>query len=247
MAELSAYGPGAAVGDHWCLSEVDVFGDLSASEMAAIGARTPARTVETDQIVYSPQRRAEALYIVKRGRVRLFRIGVDGRTVTTAVASPGTIFGEMQLLGLRMGATWAQALEPSVLCLMSREDVRRLLLSDPRIATRVAEQLGARLAELEDRLADVVCKTLTERTATALRQLLGPRLSADQVEPIRLTHEQLAQLVGTSRERMTKALGELAERGLIQLKRGRILVRAPVGLAAYADGAARTNPDVDAL
>ncbi len=230
-------GPDGLGRDHWCLAESALFQDLSAAEMAAIGEQAPARTVASGQVVYAPQRPMPLLHIVKRGRVRLYRVGLDGRTVTTALAGPGSVFGEMRLLGLRMGGTWAEAMEATVLCLMSEHDVRSMLLSDPRVAARIAEQLGARVAELEDRLADMVHKTLDERVASALLRLTGGR-----AEAVRLTHEQLAQLVGTSRERATRALGDLAARDLVRPRRGRVLVRDPVRLAAHADGAGRGVP-----
>jgi cAMP-binding proteins - catabolite gene activator and regulatory subunit of cAMP-dependent protein kinases len=127
------------------------------------------------------------LFIIKRGRIRLHHITPDGRSVTTAVLGPGTVFGEMDILGLRMRGTWAEAFEPSELCLMSRTDVHELLFTDPRIALRITEQLSARIADLEDRLTDLTCKTLTERLAATRHQLA--RHTPD--EPIRLTHQQL--------------------------------------------------------
>ncbi|WP_312863012.1 Crp/Fnr family transcriptional regulator [Spinactinospora alkalitolerans] len=167
---------------------------------------------------------------VKRGRVRLFRMVEDGRTVTTAIAGPETIFGETKTLGLRMNGAWAEAMGPGMLCLMSDADVRGLLLSDPRIAARVVEQLGQRLADCEQRLTDMVCKNVTERTAGTLCTLAGPAGEGGRPVSVKLTHEQLARLTGTTRERTTKALGDLAGQGLIRLRRGSVLVLDPDGL-----------------
>ncbi|MGH3859684.1 Crp/Fnr family transcriptional regulator [Actinokineospora sp.] len=219
--------------EHYCLAEVDLFRDLSRREMAALGAHAPMRTVPTGQVVYTPLQPSSVLFIVKRGRIRLYRIGPDGRGVTTAVLGPGTVFGEMDLLGLRMRATWAEALEACELCLMSRTAVRGLLFTDPRIALRIAEQLSTRIADLEQRLTDLTCKALGERLAATLCQLA---LHAP-AEPIRLTHNQLAALVGATRERTTTALGELAKHDIIRLRRGKIVIHDPTRLAAVADGA----------
>lgn len=223
--------------DHYCLSEVALFQDLSRREMADMSAAAPRRSVAAGEIVFDPTRPVEVLFIVKAGRFRLFRIVPDGRTVTTAVPGPGAVFGQMDLLGLRMGGTWAEALEPGVLCLMSRTDVQRMLLADRRIATRIAEQLGRRVLELEDRLTDLVSKTVVERTAHALCVMARPSTSSAKPEAVRLTHNQLAGLVGATRERTTIALGELADRGLVTLRRGRIRIDDPARLAAVADGA----------
>ncbi len=201
------------------LREIDLFRDLDDDEVASIGAAAPMRTVPAGELLYSPASPAEILFILKAGRVRLYAIGHDGRTLTTAIVEPGQLFGEMVPLGQSLNDTWAETLQPCVVCLMDRPDVDRLLLADPRVAARIAEILGQRVAELEARLSDTVLKTAPERIASALS-----RLADRDGAIVRLTHEQLADLVGTTRETVTKVLGELAGRGLVQVRRGRTVV-----------------------
>jgi CRP/FNR family cyclic AMP-dependent transcriptional regulator len=227
--------------DLWCLAEVDIFQDLSPSEMDAIAARAPRQTVEAGTVFYSPDQRTEVLFILKQGRVRIFRLSPAGKALTTAIITPGTIFGEMALLGQRMHDHYAEALEACVIRLMSREDVQQLLLSDPRIAARIAETLSSRLVEMEQRLSDVVFKAVPQRIASALLTLgradqgrrrwpFGPAVCE-----VHLTHEQLAELVGTSRETTTKVLGELREMGLIELRRGKVALLDLSALEAFAE------------
>jgi CRP-like cAMP-binding protein len=219
----------------WCLTEVDIFRDLNAAEMAAIAAAAPMKTYAAGEMLYSPHNPVEALFILKNGRVRIFRVSADGRALTTAIMTPGTIFGEMVLIGQRMYDNFAEALDEATVCVMSRDDVYRLLLADPRIAARITEVLGARLAEMERRLTDSVFKTVPQRIAATLATLAGekPRPgsrwagSLGRGPQIALTHEQIAALVGTSRETATKVLGEFAGRGVIRLGRGRITVLDP--------------------
>ena len=219
----------------WCLTEVDIFRDLNDTEMAAIAAAAPMRTYAAGEMLYSPHNPVEALFILKNGRVRIFRVSADGRALTTAIMMPGTIFGEMVLIGQRMYDNFAEALDEATVCVMSRDDVYRLLLADPRIAARVTEVLGARLAAMERRLSDSVFKTVPQRIAATLATLAGeqPRSGAlwagslGRGPQIALTHEQIAALVGTSRETATKVLGEFAGRGVIRLGRGRITVLDP--------------------
>jgi CRP/FNR family transcriptional regulator, cyclic AMP receptor protein len=209
----------------WCLREVDIFCDLSPEEMNAIAQAAPMRTYAAGELLYSPHKPVETLFILKQGRVRIFRVSADGRALTTAILTPGTIFGEMVVLGQRMYENFAEALEESVVCVMSRADVHRLLLSDARIALRITEILGARLTEMERRLSETVFKSVAQRIAGTLVTLAGAgRLpGARKRSPqVALTHEQLAALVGTSRETATKVLGEFASRGLVRLGRGRI-------------------------
>jgi CRP/FNR family cyclic AMP-dependent transcriptional regulator len=219
------------------LTEVDIFADLSEPEIDAIATALPMKTYAAGQLLYSPQHPTETLFILKRGRVRIFRVSSDGRALTTALIAPGTIFGEMVLLGQRMNDSFAEALDEALVCAMSRGDVHKMLLTDARIAARITEILGARLADMERRLSDTVFKSVPQRVAAALialaseqrRLALGPRAST-----VSLTHEQLAALVGTSRETATKVLGDFATKGLLRLGRGRITLVDPSGVAAEA-------------
>lgn len=208
------------------LRELDLFRDLTDAEIDAIGAAAPMRTIPAGQVLYAPGRPTEVLFILKGGRVRLYVIGADGRTLTTAIVEPGQLFGEMVPMGQSLTDTYAETLDASVVCLMSRTDVDRLLLSDPRIAARIAEILGRRVAELETRLSDTVLKSAPDRIASTLA-----RLADRDGASIRLTHEQLADLVGTTRETVTKVLVDLAARGFVQQRRGRIIVTSRSGVA----------------
>ncbi|WP_198588072.1 Crp/Fnr family transcriptional regulator [Geodermatophilus chilensis] len=223
----------------FCLSEVEVFQDLSQQEMADLAARAPMRTAAAGTVLWSPHEPHRVLFIVKAGSVRIYQISPEGRRVTLAVLGPGALFGEMELIGQHMGEGFAEALEPSVLCLMSEHDVRTMLLSDTRIATRIITGLGRRLAEVEQRLADTVLKTAPQRVAAVLCRLAtaAPEsgLFAPRGSHIRLTHEQLAELVGTTRETATKLLGELRGAGLVTLRRGGIVVLDLDGLRAVAE------------
>jgi CRP/FNR family cyclic AMP-dependent transcriptional regulator len=209
----------------WCLSEVDIFADLSPAEMDAIAAAAPMKTYAAGEVLFSPHNPVETLFILKRGRVRIFRVSADGRALTTAIMTPGTIFGEMVLLGQRMYDNYAEALDEAVVCVMSRADVQRYLLSDARIAARITAILGERLIDLERRLSDTVFKSVPQRIATTLAMLAGQERRygvGTRATVVALTHEQVAALVGTSRETATKILGDFADRGLIRLGRGRI-------------------------
>lgn len=243
-------------GRPWVLREFDLFQDLTESEMQAIADAAPMQELPRGRVLFSPHKPVEVLFILKKGRVRLYRTAADGRSLTTNLIEAGQIFGEMASLGQTMDDTWAETLDPSVVCLMSRHDVQRLLLSDARIAARLAEHLGRRTAELERRLHDAVLRPAPARIASALASMAGepgggrpstpiPGGRGDSHDPsrarppkavaIRLTHEQLADLVGATRETVTRVLGELRDRGALTLRRGRIIVHDPVRLRMLAD------------
>jgi CRP-like cAMP-binding protein len=196
---------------------MDLFADLSPAEMQAIADAAPMRHVERGTLVYSPLRPIELLCIVKQGRVRTYRTAVEGRSLTPAIVGPGMLFGQMPAVGLRMDDTYAEMIDPGVLCIMNATEIQRLLFSDIRIVSRITALLGGRLAELERRLADTALKSVPARICSTLTTLAGSPNA-----PVRLTHDQLADLVGTTRETTTKVLGDLRARNYIRLRRGRI-------------------------
>jgi CRP-like cAMP-binding protein len=214
----------------WCMSEVDIFADLDDAEMEAFAAAAPMKQYGAGSMIYSPHQPMETLFILKGGRVRIFRISADGRALTTAIITPGTIFGEMVIVGQQMHDSFAEAMDDVAVCVLSKSDVQQRLLADPRIAARISETLGRRLAQIEQRLSDAVFKSVPERIAGTLVVMAGSRPLARSSQ-VHLTHEQLAALAGTSRETTTKVLGELADEGLITLGRGRITILDAVRLA----------------
>jgi len=136
----------------------------------------------------------------------------------------------MVIVGQQMHDSFAEAMDDVAVCVLSRSDVQQRLLADPRIAARISETLGRRLAQIEQRLSDAVFKSVPERIAGTLVVMAGRRPLARSLQ-VHLTHEQLAALAGTSRETTTKVLGELADQGLIALGRGRITILDAVRLA----------------
>ncbi len=223
----------------FCLTEVEVFQDLSPQEMADLAAKAPMRTAAAGTLLWSPHEPHSVLFIVKAGSVRIYRLSPEGRRLTIAVLGPGSLFGEMEVMGQRMGDGFAEAREPSVLCLMSEHDVRTLLLADSRIAARIIYGLGRRLTDVEQRLADAVLKPAPQRLAAVLCQLVEAAPEGGLLSPrgpeIRLTHEQLADLVGTTRVTTTKLLGDLRDAGILRLRRGGVVVLDRHRLRSAAD------------
>ncbi len=222
------------------LRTIDIFADLTKAEIEQVGKRTAMQRVRPGTVFYSSEQIAEVLFILKEGRVRLYHLSPEGKELTTAILEAGTIFGEMAMLGQRLHESYAEALTPCLLCLMSREDVKASLLSDPRIAARIAEMLGNRLIETQRRLSDFAFKSIPQRLASVLLQHARPvrpkLIGGGEVElEVPFTHEAMGALVGTHRETITKVLNEFRTAGWIELKRGRVLILDSQQLVAISD------------
>jgi CRP/FNR family cyclic AMP-dependent transcriptional regulator len=213
------------------LKMVDIFQDLSEEDLEALEESITTIPCRTGKIFYAPEDTGEALFILKEGKVQLYRISPDGRRIVTNTLTPGTIFGEMSLIGQGMYESFAEAIEECSVCRMDRAALERLLLDKPQVALRVLEVIGKRLVEVEARLEDIAFKTVAGRLASLLL-----RLMKDQGDTIiGFTHQNLADAIGTYRETTTQTLNRLKAQGLLKTGRKRIEILDPEGLQAIAE------------
>jgi CRP-like cAMP-binding protein len=212
------------------LRMVDIFQDLSKAEMQEMDRTTTMSTCRKGKIFYQPEDTSEVLFILKKGRVQLYRISTEGKKLVVSTIDAGTIFGEMAIIGQRMHNTFAEAVDDCLLCVMSRHDVERLILGKPNVALRIMDLMAKRLHEVEARLEDMAFKSIPARLA-----LLLLRLREDQGDNIYgYTHQDLAEAVGTYRETTTQSLNEFKSKGLIEIGRKRIDILDPDGLELIA-------------
>lgn len=213
------------------LKTVDIFRDLTDDELAAIENSVSVIPCAEGKIFYGPEDSGEALFILKEGKVQLYRISPDGRKLVTNTLASGTIFGEMTLIGQGMYDSFAEAIEDCSVCKMDREDVERLLMGNPCVALRILEVIGGRLLEVEARLEDIAFKTVAGRLASLLLRLMN-----EEGTTIRgRTHQNLADDIGTHRETTTQTLTKFRVMGLVDTGRKRIEILDPEGLQDIAN------------
>jgi CRP-like cAMP-binding protein len=203
------------------LLTIDIFRDLRPEDVSALDHQTEMRTCPKGRLVFSQEDRAEALFLLKKGRVQLYRLTPSGKRLELGTIEPGTFFGEMPLLGESLRHTYAEATSDSLLCVMSRVDVERLIRERPQVALRMMEVLGRRLALGEARLEEMAYRSVPTRIAAVLLRLS----EGHDGDEIRITHQELGDMIGALRETVTKILDEFQEAGLVELGRGRIVLR----------------------
>lgn len=227
------------------LSMVDILEPLSREEIKELSHRIPDTHVGRGRILYAPQERGEVLFMLKKGRVRIYRIAPDGREFTLSVVGSGTVFGEMSLTAQRLENAYAEALEPSVICMMRRRDLERLVMDKPQVGLKVMSVLSERLSRAEDRMEDIALKEVPARLAGFILQLLeeeGVVTSEGYKIPTRYTHRQLATMIGSKRETVTKSFTLLQQDGTVELKRRRIHIKDIETLKRAASHGRRPTP-----
>lgn len=164
----------------------------------------------------------EMLYVLKKGRVRLYKLSPSGKELTIDILGPGAVFGEMAVMGQGMYNLHAEALEESLVCRMSRADVQKVIALFPQVALNVMEILGLRVRWLEDQLEDIGLHQARARIASLLLRLPGSADSSGRkVLSMRYTQEELAKMAGLSRETASLTINQFRTEHLLDLTLGR--------------------------
>ena len=215
------------------LSEVDLFRDLSERDMAELDRVTTITAVPRGRVFYEPEDVSQVLFLIREGRVQIYRISPEGKKLVIATLGPGALFGEMALLGQQMQNAFAEALDDCRIFVMSRADLERLILNQPSVGQRVLQTTGKRLRDAEKRLEDMAFKSIPARLASLLL-----RMSVEQGsdEVVGMTHQDLAETVGTYRETATQVLNDMKADGLIEIGRKRIKILDKARLEVLAQG-----------
>ncbi len=214
------------------LLENELFAGLNAEEMGDIAQRLPMATCRAGQLIYEPGETGEALFILKSGHIRLYRITPDGRKLVLATLAPGTAFGDMSVLGQSMTGSFAEATEACTICIMSRVDIEQIVLEHPRVAIHLIQLFSGRLREAESRLEQMAFAPVHTRLARLLLDLEANSEVAGH------SHQELAEMLGASRETVSRALVEFKSAGWVGIDRRciRLLDRAALTEAAEASG-----------
>jgi len=172
---------------------------------------------------------AETIYILQKGRMKITALSEDGHEVVHEIVGPGEIFGDTStILGIPR-TTSAQILEPSLLCEIHQKDFESLLIAYPELSLRLLKSVGLRLKKAEAQLLNVICHDVSTRVREALIDLMDCEsgLRPDQPVTIKITQQDLANLIGASRQKTWQALKELEDSSVLRLMYRSILVTAP--------------------
>jgi CRP-like cAMP-binding protein len=212
------------------LKRVPLFSDLSEAELARFAEVAREREYPKNSVILFEDDPGDALYIVSGGQVKVVLIGEDGREVILSVLSDGDFFGEMSLIDDEPRSAHVIAMRDSRLLVLRRDDFQQQIQQHPSVALKVLKVLVQRLRRADAKIGGLVLLDVNGRVARLLLDLAeesgGPRITR------RLTHHTIAQMIGSSRETVSRAMRELTERGLIDITRREITIRNKDGLAA---------------
>jgi CRP/FNR family transcriptional regulator, cyclic AMP receptor protein len=183
--------------------------------------------LERGDILFREGDRGDRIYVIGEGKIKLGRSSVDGRENLLAILGPGEMFGELSLFDPGPRTATATAIAETQLIDLGHEDLDSFLLGRPAVAANLLAALARRLRRTNEALADLVFTDVPGRVAKALLDLstrFGRPADDGILVAHELTQEELAQLVGASRETVNKALADFATRGWIKLEARAVLL-----------------------
>jgi CRP-like cAMP-binding protein len=200
---------------------------LSLKEISAVRRIASSRTVASGETVFMQGDRHSGIFLIESGRVRTYYAGPSGREITLAYWTPGHFVGGPELFGGGLHVWSANAIEPSRLAYLPGGAVRQLALSVPAFAMCLIEGLVAKGKCYSALVQMLGTRSATERLAQLLlilAQLDGGPVDGRMIVHRRVTHEQLASIVGATRQWVTSMLARFQARGILQIERGAIII-----------------------
>lgn len=208
---------------------VSLFADLEPAALASLERAAELRDYQDGAVIVSQEEPGESLFVLARGRVKVVLYGESGREVILSIfKQPGDFFGEMALLDDEPRSATVIAAGRSRLLVLSRAAFREHIAAHPRTALRVLTELSRRLRRADEVIGNLALLDVYGRLAGKLRELAAAE-GEEREDGIlireRPTQAEIAAMIGTSRETVSRALSELARRGFLEMSGKKLLLK----------------------
>lgn len=204
------------------LATVPLFNGLDRSELEKFAEVTREKSYPKGSVILFEDDPGDSLFVVREGRVKVVLIGEDGREVILGVLGVGEYFGELSLIDDRPRSAHVIAMEDSNLLVLRREDFRKRVESSPSVAWGLLTELSRRLRRADDKIGGLVLLDVPGRIARLLLDL-AEESGTNAIEKT-LTHQTIAQMIGASRETVSRAMKDFQDAGWITVERRRIAI-----------------------
>ncbi|TCI21668.1 Crp/Fnr family transcriptional regulator [Exiguobacterium sp. SL-9] len=201
------------------LSHISLFDELPMQELKVIDAMSQMRPVKKGKIIVSPDAPIPALFLLKEGQVRLYRMNQHGKQFTVDILTSGNIFGETATLSLTDDDLYAEAMTDTYLCTIGVDEFEQFIEKNPKIALKLINILSERLKDLYALSEKIALTDVKYRILYLLLKLSeknGVRKKDWQTINIKLTHADIAAMVGTTRETTSVIMSNLKKEGYIK-------------------------------
>jgi CRP/FNR family transcriptional regulator, cyclic AMP receptor protein len=209
------------------ISQINIFKGLGSSELKLLISLLKEKTVRKDGIVLNQEDPGDALYIIKEGKVKVVLFGEEGKEFILSTLKSGDFFGEMSLLDGEPRSASVVATKEAKLLVLERDDFLNFVRNSPDIALNILAELSRRLRRTDEKIASLALLDVYGRVAHALIELArneGEEIEEGILIRERPTQQDLANMIGTSRETVSRVLRDLARSGLIAVSGKQVII-----------------------
>jgi CRP/FNR family cyclic AMP-dependent transcriptional regulator len=206
------------------LSNISLFAELAPDDLRLINEHGVIRNYPKNSILINEGDSSDSLYVILEGRVKVYVADESGKELLLNIQGPGEYFGELALLDAEPRSASIMTLEPVRLCVVSKSDFQRCIEDNPRIAMELLRSLAGRVRTLTENAKNLALLDVYGRVARTLLSLATDNDGQLEIEE-RLTHQDLANRVGASREMVSRIMKDLSTGGYIQVKDRKITIR----------------------
>jgi CRP-like cAMP-binding protein len=215
-------------------------------DFESAGLRAVERRFAPKDTIFTPGDPDDQLYFLLSGTVRLYKIYGDYKEATTALLRDGGVFGKLNLVEGRWQDVFAEAVTEARVASIQKAALERVIKRDPEFALKLFSSLSERLRQSDEVIESLLHREVSTRLATLLLNL-GERFAedgqADVLIGVRLTHQELANMIASTREAVSKVMSELQRDGVIESRSRRIAILDRDGLARRASGPSGLSVD----
>src|SRR5437764_539449 len=219
----------------WYIKKIPLFQDVSHDTIHKLVQCVELKEVRRRQVVYLPGDPGQAVYFVNGGRVKISKVTRDGKELTLAYRGPGEIFGELAMLEGGPREEMAEAMENAMVTEFPREEFEKLVQAHGMLGYRLTKSMLQRRREVENKVEQLLFKDVNAKLAELLLRLgneYGVASGRGTLVALKITHQEMANLIGSTRETVSLTLSQFKRKGLIQTDGRKVIISDTEALRA---------------
>lgn len=229
----------------WHIKSCELFGCLSTEQLERLESRSRSRNFPARSPIYLPSEKADSVFLLADGLVKVSHLSVEGKESILSFVEPGELFGELALFEGQERDEYVEAVEPTTVVMIPAESLQQLMAQQADVALGITKMVGLRRHRIERRLKNLLFLSNRERLVHLLLDLaeqFGLHSDVGIQLRIKLSHQELGNLIGSTRETVTVILGQLKAERSVDGGRRRIVLTDPLRLARSVNRTAPCEP-----
>ncbi|PXV62608.1 CRP/FNR family transcriptional regulator, anaerobic regulatory protein [Halanaerobium congolense] len=211
-----------------CLKDLIVFQNLDPEELELLCQNSYAKLYEKDEIIFFENDSVKKLYLLINGKVKLSMLSAEGKEKVLTILQEGDIFGELSLFDEDPHPLTAEAMDDARLLIIPWNEMEKMIIKRPSLAIKIIEALSKKTRLLTSQVRELVFQDAAGRLASLLSRLaedFGREIEEGTVIDLVLTHQEIANLIGSSRVTVTKLINKFIDDGMITIKKRKIIIK----------------------